>query len=139
MNLSLTRKLSLPKEAFAKGICLKKTKERPENVKSACMNCIIPQSPPSLLCPPCVSLSLNTIRTPEQKFHATSPKNCGQIQHSTHKLQAVLLSQTVPPTLLCPAGHFVHAVVSKKDTALILELSFSKHVSKELSPTGSCG
>lgn len=123
---------------MAQGRYLKKCRERPGNMKPACMNSIMPPAPPS---PPssslCFSQSLSSFQNPKQKFHPKSPRTPVKSNNPPTKLQAVLLSQPAPPTLLHPGGHCVHSSVSKKGPALTLDLSFSKHFSKEVSSTGS--
>ena len=144
---------------MAQGKCLKKCRERPGNRKPACMNSTMPPAPsfplpPSLPRPPLpppphpsrpphplpgfpVSVSEiipnSKTKIPSQVAKKTPVKS----NNPPTKLQAVLLSQPTPPTLLRPGGHCVHSSVSKKGTALPLDLSFSKHLSQAVSPAGS--
>lgn len=110
-------------------------------MQPACTNSTMPPVPSF---PPASSLcfcqSLSSFQTPKQKFHPKQPRRTHvKSNNPPTKLQAVLLFQPTPPTLLHPGGHCVHCSASKKGTALTLDLSFSKHLSKEVSSTGSLG
>ena len=58
LSLSLIRKQSLPKGDLVQGDCLKKFREGPGNMKSACKNSIMAPALSPLLPSPCVSLGL---------------------------------------------------------------------------------
>lgn len=102
VNLHLIRKLSLPKRWLAQGRCLKSCRERPGNLTPASMNSTMPPAPSyPASSSQCFSPSLSSFQTPKQKFHPKQPRRTPvKSNNPPTKLQAVLLSQPTPSTLL---------------------------------------
>lgn len=65
VNVDFTRKQPLPKEVLSQERFLEKCRERPEKIKPASLNSIMPLVP-HLLSPPRLSWSLNSFQIPKQ-------------------------------------------------------------------------